>query len=197
MTSNHKRRLPIVLSATALAVSVLGSASVAVGSSVSPFAVHAKRAEFATNAGAVNGIKASKTPRAGYLLPLGRNGKFPASVGLAGPQGPKGDKGDTGPKGPAGPAGAPGAPGQPGIAGWGYYIKEQDVTAKATLEWQVDCPGGQKPLGGGVSSGTPAATTVAESAPVLDAINGWAAAVYNSGTSTIAAYAWVICGYVS
>jgi hypothetical protein len=194
MTSNIKRRLPIVLSATALAVAVLGSASVAVGSSVSPFATHAKRSDFASNAGAVNGIKASKTPRGGFLLPLGKNGKFPASVGLAGPQGPKGD---TGPKGPAGPVGAPGAPGAPGISGWGYYIKAQDVTAKATIEWQVDCPAGQKPLGGGVSSGTIATTTVVESAPVLDAVNGWAAAVYNTGTSTIAAYAWVICGYVA
>ena len=35
---------------------------------------------FARNAGAVNGIKASRTPRPGRLVPLGRNAKLPASV---------------------------------------------------------------------------------------------------------------------
>jgi hypothetical protein len=62
MTSNPKRRLPIALGAAALAVAVLGTASAAVGSSVASFATRAKRADVATNAGAVNGIKASKTP---------------------------------------------------------------------------------------------------------------------------------------
>ena len=37
-------------------------------------------AAFAANAGAVNGIKASRTPKAGRLVPLGRNAKLPASV---------------------------------------------------------------------------------------------------------------------
>ena len=37
-------------------------------------------ATFALNAGAVNGIKASRTPKAGRLVPLGRNAKLPASV---------------------------------------------------------------------------------------------------------------------
>jgi hypothetical protein len=39
-----------------------------------------RRALFAQNAGAVNGIKASKHPVAGRLLPLGSTGQFPASV---------------------------------------------------------------------------------------------------------------------
>lgn len=39
-----------------------------------------RRALFAQNAGAVNGIKASKHPIAGRLLPLGSAGQFPASV---------------------------------------------------------------------------------------------------------------------
>lgn len=39
-----------------------------------------RRALFAQNAGAVNGIKASKHPMAGRLLPLGSTGLFPASV---------------------------------------------------------------------------------------------------------------------
>jgi hypothetical protein len=39
-----------------------------------------KRALFANNAGAVNGIKASATPTAGKLLPLGSDARFPTSV---------------------------------------------------------------------------------------------------------------------
>jgi len=75
-------------------------------------------AAFASNAGAVNGIKAARTPKPGRLVPLGRNAKLPASVvpsrrgtrGLTGPQGP------VGPQGPAGPAGAAGPPGAAGPA---------------------------------------------------------------------------------
>ena len=73
-------------------------------------------AAFAANAGAVNGIKASRTPKAGRLVPLGRNAKLPASVvpsrrGARGLTGPPGSVGPQGPAGPAGPAGPPGAAG--------------------------------------------------------------------------------------
>src|SRR5262249_20531583 len=109
-----RRRLPVVLATTALVFAVFGSTPVghAVTTAVSPFATHAKKADFATNAGAVNGIKASKTPRAGFLVPLGKNGMFPASVagGLTGPKGEKGDKGDQGPQGPVGPKVVAGPP---------------------------------------------------------------------------------------
>ncbi len=78
---------------------------------------------FAANAGAVNGIKASRSPKPGRLVPLGRNAKLPASVvptrrgarGAAGPQGPVGPVGPAGSQGPQGPSGAPGAAG-PGAA---------------------------------------------------------------------------------
>jgi hypothetical protein len=108
-----KQRLPLALSATALAVALFGSTPLghAVVSAVPPFATHAKTADYAKNAGAVNGIKASKRPRVGWLLPLGKSGKFPASVGVAGPAGPQGPKGDQGAKGEAGPKGASGPPG--------------------------------------------------------------------------------------
>jgi hypothetical protein len=82
-----KAKLPLVLSATALAVAVLGATPLG----------HAayNMVSFAKNAGRVNGIKASRSPRANQLLPLGPNKKFPSSVV---PQGP------PGPQGPAGPA---------------------------------------------------------------------------------------------
>ena len=70
-------------------------------------------AAFAANAGAVNGIKASRTPKAGRLVPLGRNAKLPASVVPSGAEpvvlpGRPDRSGRQGPVGPAGPAGLPG-----------------------------------------------------------------------------------------
>jgi hypothetical protein len=71
-----RQRLPIALSAAALVVAVLGSTPLgeAARSTVG------KVVPFAKNAGAVNGIKASKRPTAGRLLPLGPEGTLPASV---------------------------------------------------------------------------------------------------------------------
>lgn len=173
-------RLPVVLSIAALAAALLGSTSVGQAFSGASFA---KRAAFAKNAGAVNGIKASRTPMPGKLVPLGTDGKFPASVGLAGP---KGDKGDTGAQGPA------------GLSGYGYYIAEQDIPKGAVQALTVSCPAGQKVLGGGISTNAPGIARLAESAPTIEEPMGWGATVYNaSTTSTIAAYVWAICANVA
>jgi hypothetical protein len=64
----------IVISTVALAVALAGTTP---GTAAS----HAVRlALFAGNAGAVNGIKASRSPEHGKLVPLGRNGRFPKQV---------------------------------------------------------------------------------------------------------------------
>ena len=182
-TTTWNWRLPVVLSIAALTVALIGSATVGHAASGVSFA---KRAAFAKNAGSVNGIKASRTPSPGKLVPLGADGKFPASVGLAGPKGEKGDKGDTGTQGPA------------GISGWGYYIHEQDVGAKIVQPLTVSCPDGQKVLGGGVSTSAPGFAQVAESAPTIESPMGWGAYVYNeSPSATIAAYVWAICANVA
>src|SRR5262245_57528686 len=82
-----REKLPLVLSATARVVAVFGA---------TPLGSAALNAvSFAKNAGSVNGIKASRSPKAGQLLALGANRKFPSSVVPQGPQGPAG---------PAGPA---------------------------------------------------------------------------------------------
>jgi hypothetical protein len=111
-----RERLPLILSATALAVALfgatpLGSAARGLVQVIPPFA---KKAGYAKDAGAVDGLHASKTARPGYLVALGANGKFPASVGVAGPPGPQGSKGDRGPAGPKGDRGATG----PAGPGW-------------------------------------------------------------------------------
>ena len=118
MERRRGRSLPLALSVAALVVAVLGGTPAGEAAADGVVA-------FAKNAGAVNGIKASRTPRAGRLLALGRNGKIPARVvpvergpqGPAGPQGQRGPAGATGPQGPAGEPGPAGPPGQEGPAG--------------------------------------------------------------------------------
>jgi hypothetical protein len=68
---------------------------------------------FARNAGAVNGVKAARTPKPGRLVPLGRNAKLPGSV-VPTVRGPQGLQGPQGPVGPVGPQGLQGATGPTG-----------------------------------------------------------------------------------
>jgi hypothetical protein len=101
-----RTRIIAVFGGTALLLTLL-AASTAGG------AARRSIAAFARNAGAVNGIRASRTPKPGRLVPLGRNAKLPSSVvptvrGARGPQGPVGPVGPRGPQGQGGPAG-PGA----------------------------------------------------------------------------------------
>ncbi len=208
------RRLPLVLSATALVVAVFGSTPVghAVGSAIPQFAKSAGYAKQAGNASALNGIKASKQPRPGLLLPLGADGRFPATVGAIGPVGPKGDRGDKGETGAAGPKGAVGATGPAGargpagpagpsgVSGWQYLVSEgKAIKAGDFLTWGVNCPSGKKALGGGVAVPYPHyRSRVAQSAPGGAAATGWVVTVVNDYPSaSISAYAWVICASVS
>lgn len=67
-----------------------------------------KRALFAQNAGSVDGISASRSPRPGQLVALGADGRFPPGVnppGPRGPRGPEGPRGQAGPQGVRGPGG--------------------------------------------------------------------------------------------
>jgi hypothetical protein len=124
------QRMSLILSCAALIVALLGATPIggaagAVASNVVPLA---KRSGYATNAGAVNGIKASRKPTAGKLVPLGPNGKLPKSIGAVGP---------TGEQGP------PGVSGLQFIYGLGYSDGNDRAEARAT------CPEGKKLIGGG------------------------------------------------
>jgi hypothetical protein len=70
-----KGRLPLVLSITAVVIAVAGFTSLGEAARDA-----LPRASFARNADKVDGIHASRRPRGRYLLALGRNRKFPASV---------------------------------------------------------------------------------------------------------------------
>jgi hypothetical protein len=92
------RRIPIVLSSIALLLALFGTTGLGQ-------AARDAIPLLAKDASEVGGIKVSKTPKAGELLPLGKNKKFPASVVPQGPQGLQGIPGPAGPAGPAGPSG--------------------------------------------------------------------------------------------
>ena len=107
-----RRHLPVVLSAAALVVALSATSP-----GLAALQGSVRVALFARNAAKVGGIGASKRPRAGKLLPLGKNGKFPASVLPGTVKGPPGAEGARGPAGPVGPQGAPGSIGPRGLEG--------------------------------------------------------------------------------
>ncbi len=93
-------RAAVALSGAALVVALLGATPIGeAAQKVVPVAL------FARNAERVDGIDASRRPRAGHLVPLDARGLLPASVvpgtatageiGPAGPQGPRGARGPS------------------------------------------------------------------------------------------------------
>jgi len=155
-----RKRLPIVLATTALVVAVFGSTPLGqaaqnlAGKVIPPLA---KKANFAKNAGAVNGIKASRKPKANYLVPLTKTGKFPISVGQVGPAGPVGPQGPQGPQGIQGTQGAQGPKGATGATGISGLVVEQDDSAlnsNTAKSISVNCPAGKSVLGGGATTFT-------------------------------------------
>ena len=123
---------------TRLIAAFAAAALVTVALAAGPAGGAARRtiAAFAANAGAVNGIKASRNPKPGRLVPLGRNAKLPASVvpvvrgarGVPGAPGAQGPTGSAGPRGPQGPQGPPGAAG-PGATKLNYDAPENTPVA--------------------------------------------------------------------
>ena len=154
-----KQRLPLILSATALLVSLLGSTPIgqAAGSAIAQVVPRAKTADFAKNAGKLNGHASSTNPKVGQIPVLGLNGKLPASIGAVGP------KGDAGPQG------------SPGLSG--YQRIQENVTAPSGNDevktYGVSCPGGKLVLAGGYSfsrAGDVNDLSVVESRPSSDSV---------------------------
>ncbi len=190
-----KKRLPLILSTAALVVSLLGTTPLgrAARSAVSPVVPLAKTANYAKNAGKLNGHSSSRVPRAGQIPVVGANGKLPATLGAVGRTGPAGPKGD---------AGAKGDPGAAGVAG--YQRVQQQVNPPGgngdTRTYTVPCPGGKHVLGGGFNFSRGADTedvSVIESAASSDSV--WEFKLRNrtgqsaKGTTTLSA----VCATVS
>ncbi len=133
-----RQRLPLILSSIALVVALLGSTPLgrAAESALEQVVPRAKRADFAANAGKLNGHKSSVNPTRGQIPVVGANGKLAASIGAVGP------KGDPGPQGPQG---------GPGVSG--YLRVSENITVpdadNGTPDFGVSCPGGRAVLGGG------------------------------------------------
>jgi hypothetical protein len=170
-----------------------------------PAVAHAK---YADNADKVNNYKASLHPTPDTLLPLGTDGKFPASVI------PSSAAGKTGPQGPAGPQGAPGPSGlnSPGVVTVVFQANGTS-TDPQTGAAEATCAAGTKVLGGGFNDLTrtvPALNTalpagsveeVDENDPFVnsDGTSGWRVRIVNvppaggaPGSTFFQAYA--ICG---
>jgi hypothetical protein len=95
-------------------------------------------AKRAGNATKVDGLKASKKPRANTLLALDSHAKFPGSVVPAGPQGPRGDTGPQGPQGPQGLQGIRGSIGAPGSALAYSTILFEPPDEGGPPQWRID-----------------------------------------------------------
>lgn len=186
-----RKRLPLALAATALLVALLGTTSLGeaardLASAVPPFAKkagYAKSAGYAKYAGSVEGIKASRQPKPGFLVPLGADGKFPEAVGLAGPQGPKGD---TGPAGPAG-------------------LSELEIVTAQSVNDNLaglktataSCPAGKKVVGGGAAIQSSPVFPITQSSPLPD-LSGWKAQGYAGGSGAFwAVIAYAVCAKVA
>jgi hypothetical protein len=133
-----KQRLPLILAATALLVALLGATPLgrAAESAMEQVVPRAKKADFAANAGKLNGHRSSVNPRRGQIPVVGANGKLAASIGAVGP------KGDPGAQGPQG---------GPGVSG--YLRVSESITVPdndaGVPDFGVSCPGGRSVLSGG------------------------------------------------
>lgn len=141
------KRLPMVLSVTALVVALMG---------VTPLGQAARDGiPFAKNADRVDSLHASTKASAGKLFPLGKNAKFPASVlsvtkGPKGDQGPQGDSGPQGLQGAKGEQGPVGPQGQAGATNVTVQTADGYVPTLLAVSGWLACPSGQRATGGGV-----------------------------------------------
>ena len=122
--------------------------------------------------------------------------------GAKGDAGPKGEPGQAGPVGPPGPQGFPGPQGANGVSGWSYHTKGITIDPDTYADVTIDCPAGNKALGGGAAASGPYQGNymhgaIVQSAPSGASATGWAIRYtngYSQGKMTV--YAWVICANV-
>jgi hypothetical protein len=166
-----RTRLPLGVALAAVVVAALGTTTLgrAAISTAVPLAKRAYLADTAKNAIRVGNLRASRTPTAGMLVPLGANGKFPSSVGVAGPAGPQGAKGDAG---------------RDGVSGYEIRTVASALNGPSSFSSSISCPSGKKVVGGGISG---AKVTLMESYPDNDRV--WAVAGTATATTTITVYA--------
>jgi len=155
----------------------------AAGSAVTKVVPFAKVANFAKNAGAVDGHSVSPRPHAGQVPVLNSRGKLPASLGAVGPAGATGATGATG------------AAGAPGLSGYQQVSVSVPFTENG-VDTTISCPGGKSVLGGGYNLNRANDNlTVFDSRPA--SATDWRIRIRNTtqGTGTVALFA--ICATVA
>ena len=181
-------RLPVILSAAAFATALLGSTPVgeAAADAVTQIVPRARTADFAKNAGRLQGRTASQTPKAGQIPVLNRAGKLPVSIGAVGPRGAAGPRGEAGPGGPA------------GLAGYERRVEQVNVPPnQVARNYEISCPAGKAVLGGGYDLTTQGLEnlTVYQSLPTSDTT--WRLRIENSTGATTAIQLHATCASVS
>ena len=176
------QRLPLILSATALIVALVGSTPLghAAESVLGQVTPRAKRADFAANAGKLNGHRSSVNPTAGQIPVLDKDAKLPASIGAVGPAGPKGD------------------PGPAGATGYQQIQRQMSIGGEGFRAEQVDCPNGKSVLGAGhvFREGDANHLRLTESRPISD--RTWRFKIQNAtGEQAGAQSIYVVCATMS
>jgi hypothetical protein len=139
-------RLPLFLSLVALLVAVTGFTGLGEAARNA-----LPRASFANNAHRVDGIHASRRPRAGYLYPLGRNRKFPAAFIGTGPAGP------------------------PGVSALEIVTLATAADSSTPKSATASCPAGKKVVAGGARATGTGAVEVAVSESYPSSATQWSA----------------------
>jgi hypothetical protein len=195
----------LALAATPIADAATGSVKSKSKAKPTPAVAHAR---FADNANKVNNYRASIHPTPNTLLPLGPDGRFPASVLPTGGSGGAATQGPAGPAGPAGPTGKSGL-NSPGVVSIVFHANGTSADPQAGPA-EATCPVGAKVLGGGFNDLTRTALDPArdgsvdevdESEPFAnaDGTSGWRVRIVNvppagGAPATIFFQAYAICG---
>jgi Collagen triple helix repeat (20 copies) len=162
-------RLPLILSATALLISVFGATSLGQAAYTAVVPKNSVGPDQIRNAAVTNAKLRGDAVTSGKVL----NGSLRMIDFKAGqlPAGPKGDKGEKGERGEKGAKGDKGDKGVPGISGYNVIQGQTRSTTNAFQAVSATCPTGSRPVGGGGFTQTPGAgVTVRNSFPVN---NGW------------------------
>ena len=122
-----QKRLPLVLSETALVLAALATTPLgAAASSVAKAVPYANVAGFAKNSAKLNGHASSASPKAGQIPVVGTNGKLSTSI-----------VGDSGGR---------------GVVGWERAVDQTTVPTGATsYKYEMSCATGKAVLGAGYS----------------------------------------------
>ena len=141
-----RARLPLILSTTALVISVFGATPLgeAAYKAIAPNSIGANELR---NGAVTNAKLRGDAVTSGMVL----NGSLRAVDFKAGqlPAGAKGDKGDRGEKGEKGAKGDKGDKGAPGLSGYEIVTNVAPQSNATILEATTNCPAGKKALGGG------------------------------------------------